>query len=54
MDRYLGIFNRLGFREKFFVVIGLILLTYMVLDLTIVSPQEKRRKALRSGSNAAM
>src|SRR6185436_10092807 len=48
MDRYLGLFNRLGFREKLFAVIGLVLVIYVVLDLALVSPQEKRRKSLRT------
>jgi MSHA biogenesis protein MshJ len=48
MDRYLGLFNRLAFREKLFVVIGFVLAIYMVLDLALVTPQEKRRKALRA------
>ena len=48
MDRYLGLFNRLALREKMFAVFGLVLAIYMVLDLTLVTPQEKRRKSLRA------
>jgi MSHA biogenesis protein MshJ len=48
MDRYLGLFNRLAFREKLFAVIGLVLAIYVVLDLSLVTPQEKRKKALRA------
>ena len=48
MDRYLGLFNRLAFREKLFAVIGLVLAIYVVLDLTLVTPEEKRRKSLRA------
>ena len=48
MDRYLGIFNRLGFREKLGVVLGLILLVYLVMDFGFISPQQKRIKSLKA------
>jgi MSHA biogenesis protein MshJ len=48
MNRLLALFNRLGPRERLGVIIGLLAAVYLVLDLSLVGPEEKRLKRLKA------
>jgi len=48
MERLLELFNRLGFRERMGVVFALVAVVYVILDFALVSPEQKRLKALRT------
>jgi MSHA biogenesis protein MshJ len=47
MSRIYAVFNKLAFRERLGVIAILVFLVYIVLDVTLIGPEQKRRKALR-------
>jgi MSHA biogenesis protein MshJ len=48
MERLLELFNRLGFRERAGVIFAVLALVYVILDFSLVSPEQKRVKALKA------
>ena len=48
MERLLELFNRLGFRERAGVVFAVLALVYVILDFSMISPEQKRVKALKA------
>ena len=48
MKRFLAFFNRLRTRERAGAVFIVVLILYLVMDLTLIGPQERRKKALNA------
>ena len=48
MNRLLAMFNRLGARERLGILIGLLAAVYLVMDLALIGPEERRQKTLKA------
>jgi len=48
MQRLLALYNGLGRRERIGIVMVLVAIIYTIMDMALIAPQEKRKKALRA------